>query len=880
MLGLKFPVCNLARCSRSRCYEKRKVIQESGNCFCDMSCQLFGDCCIDFELVCLNKTLRYYSELNETTDKLLLESASEQILSRKLSKPSRVCFRFKRMTIYDVHRTGNYKIPVVKVAYHMINECADNFTDEDIKMKCNSNQYLDDSIANSPAYTEYDIYINKYCALCNFNNISEINIFKPFFHCRIRNSYKLDFFYQNGTLNQTRMLRYRCHIAYNSPTHISFRHLDCSVTSIDHCPSSFKSDTAKGKTIVKACKAYSAYTMFLEDFVDRIFITKMYKNLHCAYCNGRIINESQCLHIFMPLNGDILYVRYDDLVQIPSFTSLMRLNQQRPQYITEPLLKFQTTTKPATSSRYENETNRGDISNVPEIRELDKEPHSIFQLTVMIIVNEGDNWNKSIFAATKTANAILVSVAGAVQLSKCDVDTLDADKQIHVQFDPFLTICRAVTFRLHKPLTYLNLKINDSLRALIATKSIECYNNLRVELRNYKRDTRFICHSGNLVSWHSDEFQLQTEQNNETMFIPKTNSTFEVNHALITYDFVIPKFCSNSSAIEIKFDYATVCGNVLPNCSVTFFNRTEYDLTGNDSIKVIKLGLRLARNQFEFREGGVIVCLKYVTLSLPDIENIIALSGIAASLISLVFTLMTYAIFPVLRNTAGKVVMNLAASLFSAQLLFATSSMFTDSNLVCKIHAILQHYAWLCAFTWTNILAIHVYLTFHKPLLPQAANKIKKHYLKLVIYGYMSPIFTVALCFCFHVFDILGVSYGGDRQCWLVGMYTIPLFFALPLAVLIAANIVLFSLTIVGLHKSVSQVSEMIRKSRYSEVTLYIKLSCNMGFTWIFGLLSLLTHTVALRYLFIVCNSFQGVFIFFTFVLNKRVYFMYCSCLE
>ena len=44
-----------------------------------------------------------------------------------------------------------------------------------------------------------------------------------------------------------------------------------------------------------------------------------------------------------------------------------------------------------------------------------------------------------------------------------------------------------------------------------------------------------------------------------------------------------------------------------------------------------------------------------------------------------------------------------------------------------------------------------------------------------------------------------------------------------------------------------------------------------MGFTWIFGYIAAFTDVEALWYIYIILNSLQGVFIFFSFIFNRRV---------
>ena len=44
-----------------------------------------------------------------------------------------------------------------------------------------------------------------------------------------------------------------------------------------------------------------------------------------------------------------------------------------------------------------------------------------------------------------------------------------------------------------------------------------------------------------------------------------------------------------------------------------------------------------------------------------------------------------------------------------------------------------------------------------------------------------------------------------------------------------------------------------------------------MGFTWIFGYIAAFTDVEALWYIYIILNSLQGVFIFISFICNRRI---------
>ncbi|EDO28142.1 predicted protein, partial [Nematostella vectensis] len=70
------------------------------------------------------------------------------------------------------------------------------------------------------------------------------------------------------------------------------------------------------------------------------------------------------------------------------------------------------------------------------------------------------------------------------------------------------------------------------------------------------------------------------------------------------------------------------------------------------------------------------------------------------SVISMSFLLLTYRLFKELRTIPGINMMNLAASLLMAQLLWLVSGAFTLGPVFCTITACFLHYLFLVSFLW------------------------------------------------------------------------------------------------------------------------------------------------------------------------------------
>ena len=101
-------------------------------------------------------------------------------------------------------------------------------------------------------------------------------------------------------------------------------------------------------------------------------------------------------------------------------------------------------------------------------------------------------------------------------------------------------------------------------------------------------------------------------------------------------------------------------------------------------------------------------------------------------------------------------------------------------------------------------------------------------------------------------------------------------------------SIVLYVKTIL----SINHVSKLVRnrlhiKRTKRDVMLYIRIFCILGFTWLFGLLTVFIPNGGgesvekiLVYFHVIFNGLQGVFIFSVFTTNKRVYNLYKKALS
>ena len=315
-------------------------------------------------------------------------------------------------------------------------------------------------------------------------------------------------------------------------------------------------------------------------------------------------------------------------------------------------------------------------------------------------------------------------------------------------------------------------------------------------------------------------------------------------------------------------------------------NETGYRLFDNHSIYVYALNQIFHAHQIEYYGRFAYICSPYkdmgpsvnnnsaaavnatvIMFTFTYLQSFISFVGLLVSMMALLIMFVMYCAYKQLRSVAGMCAMSLAFALFIAQGLFLFGMPRTDLHSVCLSLGALMHYFFLAAFFWLNVMSFDIYRTFsdsYEPSAPGCGGRFACYF----FYAWITPacIVGVALSLDFFQYaeDIYQPHYA-EHICWIVRRYALLFMFALPLAILLAMNIIMY---IISLLKSITSNKEKGR----GRLLLYIQLSFVMGLTWIFAFIATLTNMWAFWYVFIAFNSFQGIFICFAFVCNRKVF--------
>ncbi|XP_071490402.1 G-protein coupled receptor Mth2-like [Diadema antillarum] len=345
---------------------------------------------------------------------------------------------------------------------------------------------------------------------------------------------------------------------------------------------------------------------------------------------------------------------------------------------------------------------------------------------------------------------------------------------------------------------------------------------------------------------------------------------------------------TNCSVVVHHENRTTTCptAEALPCDSNQVFRADDFEIVTADSGL---LSLRLASESqlidaTQFRlmaDGSAWYCRQKSGIAqsdLPEGLDIISYVGTSLSILSLLIVIATYIVFPRLRNVAGKSILSLCLSLLVVFLSIFLSEITSDENTFCKTLAVVSHFLWLAIFFWMNVLAIDLCRTFgSRAKIQVGTTSSLRHFICYSLYAWGAPAIIVGiflaldLCRC----TSFEVGYGKDGVCALSRGSASVYGFGVPLASILFCNAVLFTDTVVGIRLT-KKASERALKERSNiekakeELSLYIKLSGVMGFTWALAYICNYANIPELWYVFTVVNSLQGVFLLLVFGFNRR----------
>lgn len=211
---------------------------------------------------------------------------------------------------------------------------------------------------------------------------------------------------------------------------------------------------------------------------------------------------------------------------------------------------------------------------------------------------------------------------------------------------------------------------------------------------------------------------------------------------------------------------------------------------------------------------------------------------------------------------------------------------------------------------WTSfsssVIAFDLYRVFGRSKLTRVHHSRTRLYYSL--FAYLLPLAVITISNLGDIYDIEPIKadygpMGHSNVCWMRKRLATILYFIVPVAIAMTVNFILYIRIVASIRKSIGTFligPKLVRisstssekstasilstdsvKPNYGQVSIYVKLSVPLGFTWILALINFLIpiHCVLMArlmtYLFIIANTSQGVVLFLAFGIYKKIL---CQC--
>jgi hypothetical protein len=204
---------------------------------------------------------------------------------------------------------------------------------------------------------------------------------------------------------------------------------------------------------------------------------------------------------------------------------------------------------------------------------------------------------------------------------------------------------------------------------------------------------------------------------------------------------------------------------------------------------------------------------------------------------------------------------NFSVALMCALAFFLGGIDRSDTEVTCRIMAVMLHYFFLAVFCWMLCEGILLYLML---IIVFDTGKSYRRYFIALGWGLPLVIVAVSLGVRFH-------EYGIYQHCFLTHHVGLIYAFIGPMGVIILANFVIFVLALrVSITKAfASKGSKTAVKTGLWGTAVLLPI---LGLTWAFGALAVDSLSVTMAYLFTIFNSLQGVFVLiFHCLLDSKV---------
>ena len=823
-------------------------------CACDALCQIYQDCCYDYNTVCATS----HPETPITTQQCVL--VDNVWLGDKVSSS------------FFLNKT----IPAYKPAGILLVTKCPAYSDENkTRLQCEQPEQQPSDLKGLIPVSglmggQIVDFQNKYCAECNLNHTfwkswkSEYKCKNTFaFREQLRSmthKEKLDFLSKNPD----------CKLYVESP----FKTKPCQTKDIiSTCNPSLSSVIPNFSHLVTACESYSGIIPYT---VPKCRGMLFYKNSHCALCNGLKLDDLKCSY------GDL---DYSAPLWIPSsFSLLLDFSMSDVQLLRPNAVPFSRATC------LPNEILKDGVC-VPKVC---SDGYIQYNDHCYLLVHENQTFQTLLIEGVIQAAAVYDTLDYNVESCVRDIVqgvfleflSLPTDIPIVTELERFEFSASKFKFRMSvqppKGLHVILDMMNSSLRIensgnVTVNYNLFTYRLFYFSIQNFSPNDS-ICNIYELQNFTVNDITVvySSEYNMQLVFLKEISVFHRPENLLISAITNNPDGPSPNVKVSL-------CNHIpeQQGCTTIPLESTEYNEL-NNSIKILRSGNIISSRKY-MKEGDMIyICKEYIQdyinsykiLTTADyIKGILTMVGGSISILALAITMFTYCTFRSLRNVPGKNLMNLVGCLFFGQLIQLFGMDKNSNKEICTAIAAFMHFIWLSCFSWMSVIAFHGWNTFRKKVAPK--REVERYLRRYCVVAYIVPFCIVSACLALH-FAVKQDVYSANGLCWISQLLAFQVAFLIPISLSLSCNILCFVGIVVVINKA-SHQSKLAknRKNDLCKSLIYVKLSTLMGFSWIFGYMAVLTEIDEFWFPFIVFSSLQGFLVSVAFTCNKHVLHLY-----
>ncbi|XP_077326233.1 adhesion G protein-coupled receptor E3-like isoform X2 [Lithobates pipiens] len=231
--------------------------------------------------------------------------------------------------------------------------------------------------------------------------------------------------------------------------------------------------------------------------------------------------------------------------------------------------------------------------------------------------------------------------------------------------------------------------------------------------------------------------------------------------------------------------------------------------------------------------------------------------GLSVSLICLCLSFLTFILCQSIKSPHTSILTALCGCLFLGQLLALFGLQQTGNQVLCAVIAGLLQFSFLCAFCWMSLESALLFMTVRNLQAMNYMTSQRQLFPYTCIAGFGIPVIIIIISAAMRP-----GSYGTENYCWL--KKDLIWSFLGPVCVLITINVILLVLTFVLLKKKLASLNKNISTLKHTRLLTFKAFSqlFILGCTWIIGIFQFGSGSLVMSYIFTICNSLQGLYIF------------------